>query len=102
MGFSVISIIELFYFFSIRPYCNLIRISDRSTEVLSKIFRKMEIVHRKKGSSFIIKKVDSSNETPNKIAHTYLEWVEAEEDNLLHLMNKKKKQLAYGNFFKPN
>ncbi|XP_031626094.1 pickpocket protein 28-like isoform X2 [Contarinia nasturtii] len=41
MGFSVISVIELFYFMSIRPYCNYLRISESRRRTFRKFFHKI-------------------------------------------------------------
>lgn len=57
MGFSVISVIEMFYFVSIRPYCNYLRLSKRRREIITKIVDKMESLRRKRSSPIIIRTV---------------------------------------------
>lgn len=62
MGFSVISVIEMFYFISIRPYCNYLRVSNRRREIISSLLQKMENLGRwSKSSSFIVKTVQTNN-----------------------------------------
>lgn len=62
LGFSVISVIEMFYFISIRPYCNYLRVSNRRREIISSLFQKMENFGRwSKSSSFIVKTVQTNN-----------------------------------------
>lgn len=61
MGFSVISVIEMFYFISIRPYCNYLRVSNRRREIISSLFQKMEHIGRwSKSSSFIVKPMQTN------------------------------------------
>lgn len=50
MGFSVISISELFYFMTIRPYCNYLRISDKRRHKFKRLFRKVQKLRFKKKS----------------------------------------------------
>lgn len=53
MGFSVISISELLYFMTIRPYCNYIRISEKRRRTFGRIFRKVRNLRLKKKSEII-------------------------------------------------
>lgn len=46
MGFSVISIVEVFYFISIRPYCNYLRNLNERRE-LTKLIRRLDELRRK-------------------------------------------------------
>lgn len=56
MGFSVISLIELFYFISIRPYCNYLRLSHHRQNISKAI----EKLRQKRNSSIITKTVQSN------------------------------------------
>lgn len=40
MGFSVVSLIELFYFMSLRPYSNFIRISHKRRQAFGRVFQR--------------------------------------------------------------
>lgn len=57
MGFSCISVIEMFYFISIRPYFNYIRFSNKRRKLMMRVIRKMDKLRRKKRSPIILKKV---------------------------------------------
>lgn len=72
MGFSFISVIELVYFVSIRPYCNYLRFSDRRRELMTKIIRKMDIIRQKKDSSMIIT-VESRSSLDIDNPHSYID-----------------------------
>lgn len=63
MGFSVISVIEIFYFISIRPYYNYLRASNRRHAIVSSIFQKVENVARRSKSSPILVKTVPTNST---------------------------------------
>lgn len=61
MGFSVISVIEMFYFISIRPYCNHLRLSQRRRKIIGKIVQKMENLRQRKTSPIIIRTVQTNS-----------------------------------------
>ncbi|XP_055300406.1 pickpocket protein 28-like [Sitodiplosis mosellana] len=42
LGFSGLSVIEIFYFISIRPYCQFLRLSNARRELMKKLTRKIE------------------------------------------------------------
>lgn len=42
MGFSVFSIVEVFYFLSIRPYSNYMKVSDKRRKTLNRVFKKVK------------------------------------------------------------
>lgn len=51
MGFSMISISELFYFMTVRPYCNYLRISDERRRTFRKVFHKVRNLRFKRKST---------------------------------------------------
>lgn len=55
MGFSVISISELLYFMSIRPYCNYLRISEKRRRSFRKVFQRVRNLRLKKKSKSMSK-----------------------------------------------
>lgn len=57
LGFSGISVIEIFYFISIRPYCQYLRISNQWRELTSKLIRKIHKLRYRHQSSIMIKTV---------------------------------------------
>lgn len=72
MGFSLFSIIELFYFLTIRPYCNYLRFSNRRDQI-SKLFRKMIKSQQKKHSRIIIQTVQSNSNIDYTYHQRYLD-----------------------------
>lgn len=73
MGFSVISVIEMFYFISIRPYCNYLRFSNKRRELMSKLYRSLDKLRQRKQSPFIIKAVQSNSEFDYDYHRRYLD-----------------------------
>lgn len=57
LGFSGISVIEMFYFISIRPYCQYLRISNQWRELTSKLTRKIHKLRYRQQPLTIIKTV---------------------------------------------
>lgn len=53
MGFSVISVVELFYFVSLRPYCNYLQLSTHRCEIMARMARKMGMLRPRKHSQEI-------------------------------------------------
>lgn len=69
MGFSVISIIELLYFMTIRPYCNYLRISEKRGRRFGRMLQKVRNLRLTTKSqiaskALIMKNVDSNTVFP--------------------------------------
>lgn len=75
LGFSVISVIEIFYFATIRPYCNYLRNSMRRKELLSKLklMSKMDSMRAPKDSPIIVATIDSSQHFDKDFPRPYME-----------------------------
>lgn len=58
MGFSVFSIIEIFYFLTIRPYNNYIKVSERRRQTFRRVFRKFKLRAKRKATSLIEPQVE--------------------------------------------
>lgn len=73
MGFSVISLIELFYFISIRPYCNYLRFSNRRRELIAKVLGRIESLRRRKHSPITVMTVATNPDFVEKYHNSYLD-----------------------------
>lgn len=58
MGFSVFSIIEIFYFLTIRPYHGFIRVSERRRQTFKRVFRRFKLKAKGKATSLIEPQVE--------------------------------------------
>lgn len=67
MGFSVISISELFYFMSIRPYCNYLRISEKRRRLFGGVFQKVRNLRIKKKSEVVTQEFLKKNHVHNTV-----------------------------------
>lgn len=57
LGFSALSVIEIFYFITIRPYCQYLRLSNKRQELMEKLARKINEFRQKRRLPIIIKRV---------------------------------------------
>lgn len=74
LGFSVISLVEIFYFISIRPYCDHLRFSKNCRELLENMQRKMMGLPRKKNiSPMEIKMVETNLNYNTDFHHQYID-----------------------------
>lgn len=53
LGFSGLSVIEILYFMSIRPYCQFLRLSNARRELMKKLTRKLEEIRQNRRSPVI-------------------------------------------------
>lgn len=73
MGFSFISVIEMFYFISIRPYCSYIRLKKRRKELMAQLIAKVDNMRMKRDSPITISTVDTDMNFENSLPRPYLD-----------------------------
>lgn len=82
MGFSVVSIIELVYFMSLRPYYNSMRFSEKRGKRIRRFFQRFRPNMRFR------KKIDTISVQPkehvDRIIYPYLEWFLFREQTTFH------------------
>ncbi|XP_031627357.1 pickpocket protein 28-like [Contarinia nasturtii] len=71
MGFSLFSFIEIFYFLTIRPFSNYIKVSENRQKV-RRVVRKMKNLRTRKTSAFIKSHIEHTETLDNNLIYPYV------------------------------
>lgn len=59
MGFSVFSIVEVFYFLTLRPYSNYIKVSRKRRQTLNRMVKKIQKIRTRRIPTTLIENIDT-------------------------------------------